>query len=426
MTIINKLLLNKISFYALLISSAFAILLWSPIVLGRQLSHWTKIYIYLLPWVMVCLSCFSQVLINKKHRFEIILIVSIIILGVFNAALSDAVSRSTVHMRIFLVTGIFALWATMFLIDSEDRRRVFDWFCCGCMALIVPVEIIWWLIRDPNHDQVFHIFVLHAIPLGTLLILLSPGPVRLLASKHNKIKYSGLVIAFSGLLLILFANKRGTWLALAAMAAITLFYLVRKRRPLLAILLVVMALLLAFQAKRIYTRLDPSVNRYASVLQRLELYNFALHIWETHPFMGIGLRPLTHANYLKDYQQYNKDLVDFNRSVAKLQTLDNMLLTGFVELGSLMTLAYLILITYILVRYTLALRRSPTSMTINWYRLLVILGVAIHSMSYDALLFPSVNWLFHVQLGIMAGYYGSDKSLAHSILRNEPLPEGAL
>jgi len=314
-------------------------------------------------------------------------------------------------MRIFLVSGIFALWTSMFLLTGQHRRQVFDWLCCACLAVILPVEIIWWLIRDPNHDSVFNIFILHPIPLGTLIILLSPGPIHLIASKNHQLKFFGLLLVVASLMVIFIADKRGTWLTVAAMLAIAILYLVRKRRYLLVTLLVVMTLILSVQARRIYTRLDPGVSRYVSVLQRLELYNFALHIWKTHPFLGIGLRPLTHANYLKDYHQSNKDLVDFRQGVTKLQTLDNMILTALVEFGSLMTLAYLALILLILGRYIRALRSSPTSTTIDWYRMLAVLALALHSLSYDALLFPPVNWLFHVQLGIMAGYSAADEAL---------------
>jgi O-antigen ligase len=168
-----------------------------------------------------------------------------------------------------------------------------------------------------------------------------------------------------------------------------------------------MALIFTMQGRRLYARLDPNVPRYASIFQRLELYNFALHIWKTHPVMGTGLRPLNHANYLHDYQQHNPNLTDFSQSTTKLQTFDNMFLTAFVELGSLMTLTYLVLVILIIARYARALWLSPASETIDWYRILIIVGLALHSFSYDSLLLPPVNWLFHVQLGIMAGYYTS-------------------
>jgi O-Antigen ligase len=409
---INKTpLLNKLAFYALLGSGVFVIILWSPHVLGKRISYWDKILIFILPWGMIWLAYAWRVLTDRDHRLEIILMVSIITFGVINAFLSDNVSGSTPQMRDFLVTGVFALWASMFLLTGQYRRQVFDWCCCICLAIIVPVEVIWWLMRDVNLDSFFHIFTLHPIPLGTLIILLSPGPIHLVFSKNFKVRIVGLLLVLLVGMLIFFTHKRSTWLAVAAMVAVAMIVLARRRKYLIATLLIVTTLVFSVQGWRLYTRLNPNVPRYASILQRVELYNFALHIWETHPFMGMGLRPMTHARYLKDYHQLNKNLTDFPQSVAKLQTFDNMLLTAFVEFGSLMTLAYLGLVIVILVRYIRALRSSPGAAVTDWYRLLVIVGLAIHSMSYDSLLFPPVNWLFHVQLGIMAAYYSSNKAI---------------
>ena len=140
----------------------------------------------------------------------------------------------------------------------------------------------------------------------------------------------------------------------------------------------------------------------------LELYHFALHVWKTHPFMGIGLRSFTHEQYLSDYHLRNQQIHDFPQTVAGLQTLDNMLLTGLVEFGTVMTLFYLGLVIFILAKYCRRLRSWPESSPLDWYRVLVLLGFAIHSLTYDSLLFPPVNWLFHVQLGIMAGYQTSE------------------
>ena len=85
-----------------------------------------------------------------------------------------------------------------------------------------------------------------------------------------------------------------------------------------------------------------------------------------------------------------------------------MLLTGLVELGTVMTLFYLALVIVILVKYCRSWRSFPESSPLDWYRVLVLLGFAIHSLSYDSLLVPPVNWLFHVQVGIMAGYHASE------------------
>ena len=399
---------NQLAFYSLLVSGAYIILLWSPNILGKHFCRWINIIIYIIPWLLLWLVYSWQVVADREHRLEIILIVSIIILGIVNTAFSDSVSKSLDAMPTFLLTGIFALWAAMFSVNDQHRRQVFDWFCASAMAVIILVEIIAWSIRGHHGPGIFQIFILHPIPLGTLIILLSPGPVRLIAAKNFKIRAAGGLLVLLGGLLIFLTHKRGTWLALAAILVMGIIYLARQQRYLVISILLVIALILPLQAKRMLARLEPNVPHDASILNRLELYNFALHIWETHPILGIGLRPFTHEKYLTDYRPHNTALHDFPYAVATLQTFDNMVLTALVELGSFMTIVYLGLVIFIVVRYGCTLWGFPESSALEWYRVLVLLGFAIHSLSYDSLLFPSVNWLFHVQVGIMAGYHSFD------------------
>jgi len=400
--------LNQLAFYSFLGSGAYIILLWSPHILGEQLGFWTQIVIYLFPWLMLWPAYSWRVITAREHRLEIILMVSIIILGVVNTSLSGSVSKSIHTMRTFLLTGIFALWASLFLINTPRRRQMFDWFCAGALGIIILVEMIFFLVQGKYGPGVFQFFVLHLIPLGTLIILLSSGPVRLTISKNSPAKLLGWLLFLLGGTLIYLTHKRGTLLALAVMLAVWVLYLVRRRKYLLISMALIIALAASLQAQRRFARLDPNIPRDVAILHRLELYPFALHIWKTHPVMGIGLRSFTHEQYLPDYQLHNQDLHEFPQTVASLQTLDNMLLTGLVELGTVMTLFYLGLIVYILVKYCRRLRSWPESSPLDWYRVLVLLGFAIHSLTYDSLLFPPVNWLFHVQLGIMAGYHASE------------------
>jgi O-antigen ligase len=422
---LDNLLLNQLAFYTLLASGAFIILLWSPNVLGEYLTYWEKIIIYILPWLMMCLAYSWQVFTCKTFRPQIILIVAIIILGIVNTVLSDAVSKSIPQMRTFLLTGIFAFWAAMFLLTGERRRRVFDRLCLGCLAIILPVELIVWMIKGISHGAL-QIFALHPIPLGSLIILLSTGPIHLLAAKSYKTRMGGGLLLLLAGIVIFATHKRGTVLALAVMLAVGLILLLRRRKYLVLLLIMVFALLFSYQGRRYVARLDPNVPHLASVMHRLEFYNFALHIWETHPVMGIGLRPFTHAKYLQDYHQYNKNLTDFRQSVTNLQTFDNMVLTAFVELGTLMTLAYLGLVMVILARYVRALWSSPSAGLTDWYRILVIFGLGFHSLSYDSLLFPPVNWLFHVQLGLMAAYPFAAEALGPVMVRTKVQLEGSI
>jgi hypothetical protein len=81
-----------------------------------------------------------------------------------------------------------------------------------------------------------------------------------------------------------------------------------------------------------------------------------------------------------------------------------MFITAFVELGTLMTLAYLGLISYVIVNYWQNMRSFSPNHKAPFIPLLPLIGLAIHSLTYDSLIFPQINWLFHVQLGILAGY----------------------
>jgi len=399
---------NQLAFFSLLGSGAYIIFFWSPNVAGALFSRYTKSIIFIFPWLMLWLAFSWQVVANREHRLETLLIISIIILGIVNVCLSDAPANSFAPMRNFLLTGIFALWTSMFLLTDSRRRKWFDWSCAGALAVILLVEIITWVVRGNYGPGVFQIFTLHPIPLGTVIILLSPGPVRLIVTKNSPARLLGWLFLLLGGILIFLTHKRGTWLALAAMLVMWTIYLVRRHRYLMVALLLLIALILPLEAKRQMARLDPNIPRYVSVLHRLELYNFALHIWKIHPVMGIGLRSFRHDQYLTDYQSNNRALHEFPQAVVTLQTFDDMLLTGVVELGSLMTFLYLGLIFGIVVRYCRIIWSSPESSVLGWYRVLVLLGFAIHSLSYDSLLVPPVNWLFHVQVGIMAGYQASE------------------
>ena len=206
-------ILNQLAFSALLASGAFIILLWSPNVLGRHVSTLKQNIIFIFPWLMLWLSYYWKTITDSRHRIEILCIVAIIILGVINTVWSDSYSSSLPQMRPFLLTGILALWASMFLITDPNRRRVFDWFCCACLAIIVPIELIIRGMRGSAHGPgVFEVFILNPIPLGTLIILLSPGFLCLLLSPHFKVKSGGwLLLSLWAALLLYTTSEAVCW-----------------------------------------------------------------------------------------------------------------------------------------------------------------------------------------------------------------------
>jgi O-antigen ligase len=402
------------------LSGAFIILLSSDNILGLSLGQYPKLALYSLPWLMLWPVYSLQVLTLPTYRTEIILIGSILFLGIVNILLSNQSVKSYLIMSRFLATGILATWVCLFLLHDKAQRQAFDLFCCICLGLVAPIEIIGFLARREYASGLMNIFTHNPIPVGTLVLLLFSGPLQLMLSSSRKKQLIAVGLLLLGVALILVTQKRGSLLALMGMLVVGVIYFWRRRWVLWGGLMVLLiTLILPFQWLVSSRSLNPANPSDISILCRLESYPFALHIFKQHPFFGTGLRSFTQEKYLLDYQLRNPDLLDLTRFhhdcgqkyltsfpafVQKMQTFDNMLVTAFVELGALMTLAYLGLIFYIIVKYCRLTSPFASANPAEFLRLLPLLGFALQSFTYDSLMFPQINWLFHVQLGILAGY----------------------
>ena len=399
---------DRLAFWTLLASGTYVVLLSSAVFMIRRLSFWVEILLYALPWLLLWPAYRWRVITDPARRREIVLMLIILILGTVNVIAGDHPYNSYKTMRYFLSAGILSLWASMFLLADPGRREVFDWFCCICLAIFAPLAIITYL---PSRQELFwlrNVFNLHSIPVGTMVILLAAGPLSLLVSESSKQKIAAWLLISVGLILILLTHKRGTFLAVAAMILVWLTYRLPKLGYLVAAACLAVLLLFTYQGLNASRSLAPDHPSRVSKLHRLELYPFALHVYKKHPWMGIGLRPQTHEKYLGDYQQQHPEVTKFAAEVKSLQTFDNMLVTAFVELGTLMTLTYLGLIIFIIINYCRQVRPFADSQGRDFFRLLPLVGLAVHSLTYDSLLVHPVNWLFHVQLGILAGFWASD------------------
>jgi len=396
----NLFFITSLPLGAFLISGGLVVLCWSPNVLGNdQITCWALI----IPWMLLGPLTYFNLFSSKEFRTEIVLLLTIIIFGIINIVFSDNPARTYPTMRMFLLTGVITLWTSMFLLAGRQPRQLFDWFCCGCLAIIALTEILACYHKSPNAQGLCNIFTLHSIPLGSLIILLSPGPFRLLGAADLKWKAAGCLLLALGVFLITLTGKRSTFWVIVAMCLFWVYFRAGRWSFLAAVALVTVTLLVP-KGLNFYKSLHRDIPSHNSIFHRLELYPFSLHVYLKHPVAGIGLRSLTHEKYLADFPRHNSNLQTFQPTVKQLQTFDNMLLTAFVELGTPMTLAYLAKTVFILRRYWQRLRPLARSPGLELYRLLVVLGFAVHSLAYDSMLFPSVNWLFHVQLGILAGY----------------------
>ena len=169
-------------------------------------------------------------------------------------------------------------------------------------------------------------------------------------------------------------------MAIAGMALAWIYYRYI-RMSVYVIILLLVSIVGFFIGWQYYKSLDKNIPYHYSILHRLELYPFALHVYRKHPFFGTGLRAYSHESYLKDYQVHNKSLDTFNETVIELQTFDNMALTGFVELGSIMTICYFGLIFLIIYRYCRNTQPFSLNHKKEFVLLLPLLGLAIHSMT---------------------------------------------
>jgi hypothetical protein len=416
-----------------LFASGFSIIFMSsPRFLGTLIGNFERITLYFAPLILVCLLTKFKPLISRSNRTPLLLISILLAVSCLNVGFSDNPERSKQAMFDFVCTGFIPFVAALFIFRNGKSLQLFDIFCSGCLALVVLVEVVAYIQRAmtscPPFEIVFRspsclfvyfvmqlignvtpswpligVIVRNPIPTGTLVILLSSGPLWLIASRNRLQVLLGSVLALSGASLILLTRKKGAFLAASLMFAVWAI-VGRKKMALLVFPLLIALMLAATTLNRVDLGniMDPSNRAHHSHLERMEWYPFAFHIFEKHPFLGTGLRSFTQKDYLSDYSPRNKDLKNFQEVTTKLQTFDDMYLTLFVEFGGIFSLFYFTLMAWICLRFYNAYQACPEGEKNRIYRVLPLLAFAFHSITYDSLMFEPINWLFHVQMGILA------------------------
>ncbi|MCK4817157.1 hypothetical protein KA005_15410, partial [bacterium] len=75
-----------------------------------------------------------------------------------------------------------------------------------------------------------------------------------------------------------------------------------------------------------------------------------------------------------------------------------------VGMGGLFSITYIALIVYILRNVFCNIKENPEKRLQAAMLLIPLTGFLIHSMTFDSLLFPHLNWIFHSYLGLMANF----------------------
>ena len=145
-----------------------------------------------------------------------------------------------------------------------------------------------------------------------------------------------------------------------------------------------------------------------TVLIRLEFYNVAWQVVKEKPLFGIGFNAPVTKYIPKDYEPivYPTDGKNsFLGITTGGRTFDNMALFFLAQTGLLFTEAYVCLI-FGLMKFLIKNNNENVAIKQQGILLLtVLIGFAIHSMTYDSLRYPHLNWLFHSLLGLVANHH---------------------
>lgn len=351
----------------------------------------------ILPAVLVFVWKFRDWIQNKSITKESVYILIILGLGLLNILFSEDRSTTLKAMSLFLLSGIGVFWVTKHLLNTRFRQNIFLWLCTICFLVLCAYGAFEYSVSKSNIYPIL-LFSYNAIPAGSLLILLIIGPLQLFPNKNRGLMIFCLILGF---ILILLIGRRGPLLGVASMVLLFGFLAGGKLWRIILLALILIGSGYYYQCyfkKSIQQRNHSSL----STKERLEHYLYGAHVFSKKPLFGIGLRASL-SPYLSDYKaklhisSYYKIAV-----IQKLKTLENIVLTSLVEMGLFFSFAYFLLIYHLLTKNFRNNWNEKSHRLRATLFLLPLGGFFVHSMTFDSLMFPHLNWLFHSLLGMMA------------------------
>lgn len=241
----------------------------------------------------------------------------------------------------------------------------------------------------------------HHHAMANVLLLLAAGPLSLLIGASTyKMKSLFLVVLSLGFMACMAVGSR--FVVLLPFVLLPLLVVLRVVRKRYALILLVVALVTA----SVFFTLRPEkilkLRNYDSVYYRVEGITASLHIVQKKPFFGIGIRT-PREPYLEDYQMHF-DLTDrasFMNVVRTNVTADNMLMTMLVGFGIIPTLLYVGMLCLYGFRFSRVVKGQQNG-GIGVSAIGVSLAASIiHFIIQDGLLYPQINWFFHLFIGLI-------------------------
>ena len=370
-------------------------------------NHWAQISIVvacMFPGLMILASSDACRNNDNSSRYDVMLILILFFLGGVNILLSEARWESLKGMGLFLMSGVWIYSVTRILFRKRFACKVFCWLCAFCFLVLIIWGGIEFYQGGGGLCQRVQLFSENPIPAGSLLILLSVGPVLLLPHVEKCWRLPLTLLLVLGGVVILLIGQRGAILALLCM--LVLGGLAKFKRFWIYPVFMVLLLGLGFSYKDKLPNLyyNKLVN-WESVFIRLEYYRIAYQVVKEKPVFGIGFNapivrfipPDYEAKYFRSDRGFS-----FNSVVAGVQTFDNMILCFFAEAGSLFALTYIFLFGCLFKR---SFRLVGIGFGARFYIFgigAIVIGFAVQSLTFDSLRYPHLNWVFHSILGVLA------------------------
>ena len=363
----------------------------------------------ILPAIAVLVKNWSDLFKKNVWAIEFKFVLAITILGMLNICFSEDQFTSLKGMGLFLMSGILVFSISFSLFATKQIQKWFIYLCSFCFIILLGYGSFEFIQQFNIPEKGIYLFTGNAIPAGSLLILLSAGPLILLAkSNNNWHKLFWVFIVLSGAFLITLIAQRGPALTMVVMA---FFLAATKRKGIWIFTMVSLALVgIGYQfADKVPLQFKSELLKKETLLVRMELYHIALDVLKEKPIFGLGFNSSLSRFIPDDYKAkiYPSDLNNsFQTMVVGIMVFDNMALSFLGEMGGIFTLAYIGLGVCLIINVS----RSKNSDSTQTLLILVVLaGFFMHSMTFDSLKYPQLNWIFHSLLGLIARSKASDQ-----------------
>jgi O-antigen ligase len=377
-------------------------------------SQWAQMVITLaciLPALVLTIRNWPSIVQNKKWPVEGKFILIIIILGTLNICFSENRIASFKGMGLFLVSGILVFGVSFFLFKSRQTQKAFLYLCSFSFIALSVYGLFEFTQKMGIPGERILLLSANPIPAGSLLILLSIGPMSLLAtSRSNWTRLFWVFSLLTGALLITLIAQRGPALA---MIVIVFFIAAAKRKGIFIFTLVALILAgIGYQfIDRIPSQFKNELLRKETLFIRMEFYHIALEVIQEKPIFGLGFNSPLSRFIPSDYEPKIYPIgVDnsFTSMISGVHVFDNMALCFLGETGGFFTMAYIGLGVYLILNILVFRNRHSENYVQILLIIAVLAGFIAHSLTYDSLKYPHLNWLFHSLLALIARNYVTD------------------